>query len=357
AEDSGVGAHPVAVISHTAWRTLFGSDPQIVGRTIVLNGYTYTVVGVAAAEFRGPLPLATPMLWVPLMQAGHVRPGEERTLENRNRNNMNVIARLAPGVTAAQARARLTALQAELTEEFPEQYRRTGSLLVPQTQAGIHPQFRDAQVGLTATVMGVVALLLLIACVNVANLFLARARGRWREMSVRLSLGARRGRLVRQLLTESVLFSLLAGGTGLALAWMVIGLANRIRLPMDIAIDPNLRINATVLVFTISISLLTGIVFGLVPALQATRPSLIPALKGEAPAGTRKSRMSRGLVVAQLALSLTLLVVAGLFGRSLRSATMIDKGFNSDNLLTANVDPGLQGYNRARAEAFFARLK
>ncbi|MGQ0642107.1 MAG: ABC transporter permease [Gemmatimonadaceae bacterium] len=357
AEDVGVGAHPVAVVSHTGWRTIFGSDPQIVGREIVLNGYKYSIVGVTPAEFRGPLPLATPMIWVPLMQAGHVRPGEEHLLENRGRSNMNVIARLAPGVTAEQARQRLTAFTAVLTEEYPDVYRRTGALLVPQSESGIHPQFRNAQVGLTATVMGVVALLLLIACVNVANLFLARARGRWREMSVRLSLGARRGRLVRQLLTESVLFSLLAGGTGLLLASAVISAANGIRLPMDIAIEPDLRVNTTVLVFTVAVSLLTGIIFGLVPALHATRPSLVPALKGEAPAGGKKSRMSRGLVVAQLALSLTLLVVAGLFGRSLRSATAIDKGFNSDNLLTANVDVGLQGYSRPRGTVFFAQLK
>ncbi len=357
AEDQGVGAHPVTVISHHAWTTLFGSDPQVVGRTIILNGYTYTIVGVTPPEFRGPLPLATPMLWVPLMQAGHVRPGEERTLENRGRNNMNVIARLAAGVTVAQARQRLTAVLAALTEEFPDEYRRTGGLIVPQSESGIHPQFRDAQVGLTATVMGVVALLLLIACVNVANLFLARARGRWREMSVRLSLGARRGRLVRQLLTESVLFALLAGGAGLALTWVVITMANSIRLPMDIQIDPDLRINGTVLIFTTGVALVTGIIFGLAPALQATRPSLIPALKGEAPAGGGKSRMSRTLVVAQLALSLTLLVVAGLFGRSLRNATRIDKGFDSDNLLTAALDLGLQGYNRPRANAFFSQLK
>jgi predicted permease len=230
-------------------------------------------------------------------------------------------------------------------------------LIVAQSEAGIHPQFRDAQVGLTATVMAVVALLLLIACVNVANLFLARARARWREMSVRLSLGARRGRLIRQLLTESLMFSLLAGAVGVGLTWIVIGLTNRIRLPMDIAIDPNLRINGTVLLFTVAVSLLTGVIFGLVPALQATRPSLVPALKGEAPTGTAKSRMSRGLVVAQLALSCTLLVVAGLFGQSLRAATAIDKGFNSDNLLTANLDPGLQSYNRARGEAFFTQLQ
>lgn len=357
AEDEGVGAHPVAVISHQAWTTRFGSDPDIVGRNIILNGRSYSIVGVTPPEFRGPLPLATPAIWVPLMQAGDVRPGGADALKERGRNNMNIVARLAPGVSAAQARDRLTVIQSDLLKEFPDEYKRTGGRLVPQTESGIHPEFRNAQVGLTAMVMGVVALLLLIACVNVANLFLARARGRWREMSVRLSLGARRGRLVRQLLTESVLFALLAGGAGLTLTWIVIGMVNRIQLPLDIPIDPDLRINGTVLIFTMGVSLFTGIIFGLAPALQATRPSLIPALKGEAPAGGGKSRMSRGLVVAQLALSLTLLVVAGLFGRSLKNATAIDKGFNSDNLLTAGIDIGLQGYDRARGEQLFARLK
>jgi predicted permease len=204
--------------------------------------------------------------------------------------------------------------------------------------------------------MAVVVMLLLIACVNVANLFLARARDRGREMAVRLSVGASRSRLVRQLLTESLVFSVVAGAAGLSLGWGVISIINRIRLPIDTTIEPDLRLSIPVLVFTLVVAVVSGFLFGLVPALQATRPSLVPALKGEAAAGGSRSRMSRPLVVAQMALSLILLVCSGLFLRNLRAATSIDKGFVSDNLLVAGLDPGLQGYNRARTDDLYRRL-
>ena len=355
-EDTRPGAHPVAVVSHAAWRGLFGGDPRIVGRTIVLNGHRYTIVGVARPEFRGPIPVVTPVLWVPLMQIAQIRPGREGALEERGSSFLNVIARLRPGVTPERARDRLRRLETELREEYPAHYDESGINIVPQAEAGIGPQFRGAQVGLSAVVMGVVVLLLLVACVNVANLFLARARDRSREMAVRLSLGAGRGRLVRQLLTESLVFAAAAGAAGIGLAALVIALANRISLPIDVPFDPDLRLDAPVLLFTLAVSLLTGVLFGLAPALQATRPALVPALKGEAPAGASRSRASRALVVAQMALSLVLLASAGLFLRNLRAATAIDTGFTSDNLLIASVDPGLQGYDRARAEAFYRRL-
>ena len=200
-------------------------------------------------------------------------------------------------------------------------------------------------------------MLLLIACVNVANLFLARAGDRAREMAVRLSLGAQRSQLIRQLLTESLVFSVVSGAAGLLLAWWTIGLANRIRLPIDIAFDPDLRLSVPVLLFTLGLSLATGILFGLAPALQSTKPALVPALKGAAASGGSRSRASRTLVVAQMALSIVLLVSAGLFLRNVRAAVSIDKGFVSDNLLLAAVDPGVQGYNRTRTEEFYRRLE
>jgi predicted permease len=204
--------------------------------------------------------------------------------------------------------------------------------------------------------MAVVAVLLLIACVNIANLFLARARDRAREMAIRLSLGARRSALIRQLLVESVLFSAVSGVAGLAVAWWAIGLANSVSLPMDINFRPGLSITPSVLWFTLGVTVFTGLLFGLAPALQATRPSLVPALKGEEAAGEARSRATRMLVVAQVALSIVLLVSAGLFLRNLKAATSVNKGFDSDNVLIATVDPGLQGYTRARAEAFYRDL-
>ena len=357
AEDTGRGAHPVAVLSYATWKGAFGGDNGIVGKPIVLNGRSYTVIGVAPADFRGVLPLVIPTLWVPLSQFNDIRPGQEDSYTQRGNNSYNLIARLKPGVTLAQANEHMKALIAGLRAEHPNDYEDSGINIVLQSEAGIHPTFRSAQIALSSVVMAVVGVLLLIACVNVANLFLARARDRAREMAIRLSLGARRSRLVQQLITESLLFAGLSGLVGVGLAWYVIGIANRITLPMDVDFSADLRLSPLVLVFAFGVSLVTGLVFGLAPALQATNPSLIPALKGEAPAGQSRSRASKGLVVAQMALSIVLLVCAGLFLRDLQNATTFDKGFNADNLLLADLEPGIQGYTRARSEDLYRRLR
>lgn len=355
-EDVGRGAHPVAVLSEPAWRTMFGGDPAIVGKHIVLNGRSYTVVGVAPGVFRGIIPVVQTALWVPLMQWDDVRPGYRDGFEDRDANSMNVIARLKPGVTVQAARARMDALVTELRGVYPDSYKKNGITVVPQSEAGVHPMFHSTEVGLSAVVMAVVAILLLIACVNVANLFLARARDRAREMAIRLSLGARRSVLLRQLLTESLFFAVAAGAASLAVATWAIALANKIELPFDIGFSADMRLSPKVMLFTLGISVVTGLLFGIAPALQATQPSLVPALKGEAPAGRSRARASSGLVVAQMALSIVLLVCAGLFLHNLRAATTIDKGFDSTHQLIANVDPSLQGYDRPRTEEFYRRL-
>jgi predicted permease len=193
--------------------------------------------------------------------------------------------------------------------------------------------------------------------VNVANLFLARGRDRAREMAVRLSLGAARGALIRQLMIESLMFSTISAILGLGIAQWAISIANQISLPFDIDFSAGLEISPIVLGFTVLVTVVAAVLFGIAPALQATRPSLVPALKGEEPAGESRSRVRSGLVVAQMALSIVLLTCAGLFLRNLREATTFDKGFDSDNLLVASVDPGIQGYSRARSEQFFDRLR
>jgi macrolide transport system ATP-binding/permease protein len=356
-EDAGPGAHQVAVLGHGTWRTMFGADPSVVGRTVVLNGRSYEIVGVAGAGFRGPIAVIEPALWVPLMQLDHFMPGSLERFERRGDSFLLSFARLQPGVSVEQARDRMEALVAELREEFPQYYDEQGVHIVPQDEAGMNPQWRGAQRALSAVMMAVVAVLLLIACVNVANLMLARAQHRSREMAVRLSLGASRRQLVRQLLMESLLLALVAGAVALVLARVVIGALNGVRLPFEFPISLELQLSAPVLAFTLAVSLATGLVFGLLPALQATAPSLVPALKGESmPGGGSRSRASRMLVVAQMALSLVLLIAAGLFVRSLATAMEIEKGFDDANLLIATVDPGLQGYDRPRAEAFYATL-
>jgi predicted permease len=357
AEDSGRGAHPVVVISWATWKGRFGGDNAIVGKSIVLNGRSYTIIGVSQPEFRGVIPIVTPALWVPLMQFDDIRPGDGNQFTQRGSNSFNVIARLKPGMTVAQANERLKALIAGLRTQYPQDYDGSGINLVLQSDAGIHPTFRSAQVALSSVVMAVVGVLLLIACVNVANLFLARSRDRAREMAIRLSLGAKRSRLVKQLLTESLLFAGASGLAGVGLAYWVIALANRIRLPLDVDFSADLQLSPMVVAFAFAVSLVTGLLFGLAPALQATNPSLIPALKGEAPAGQSRSRASKGLVVAQMALSIVLLVSAGLFLQDLKNATTVDKGFVTENLLVADLAPGLQGYSRARSEELYRRLR
>ena len=357
AEDTGQLAHRVAVISHATWMGLFGGDANVVGRHFIVNGQEYEVIGVAPDAFTGTIPIVRPAMWLPLTQLLELRPGSEGMSERRGNNSFSVVARLKPGVTAAAAQERMHRLAAELRAVYPDEYAKNDIAVVRQADAGIHPMFRSAEVGLMAVVLGVVVILLLIACVNVANLFLARARDRAREMAVRISLGAARRALVRQLLVESVAYAVIAAALGLALAAWVISLVNQIQLPFDIDFGANLTLSPLVLGLTAATSLVAAMVFGVVPALQATRPSLVPALKGEAPAGGSRSRMRSGLVVAQMAMSIVLLVAAGLFLRNLRAVTTVDKGFTAEQVLLAELDPGMQGYTRARTEAFYAQLR
>lgn len=356
-EDRGPGAHPVAILGYGYWKSRFGGDPGVVGSTFVLNGHPFQVVGVAPETFRGPVNFADVPLYVPLMMQPDLSPGDN-LLEARGNNSMTTVARLRAGVTVERAREVMDALLLQLREEYPDNYQRQiGHTLVRQSEAGIHPSFKSAQVGMSSVMMVVVGLLLLIACVNVANLFLVRARERRREMGIRLSLGAGRGRIVRQLLTESLVFSLAAGLAGLGIARLAMRSLAAFRPPMDGPWAFSFAVDQHVLLFTLGVSLAAGLVFGLAPALQAARPETVSALKGESGRKGGRSRVSGGLVVVQMALSLLLLVSSGLFLRSLQGATRIDPGFTSPgNLVLASVDPGLQGYSQPDAQQLFDRL-
>jgi predicted permease len=354
-EEHGPLAHPVAILSDGTWKQLFGADPNIIERQVVMNGRSMEIIGVAPPEFRGAMPLLRPALYVPLMQLDQFRPAQAGALEARGNRFMNGIARLSKGITKEKASDRLKVVMNDLRQIYPEAYEGTEINVIRQREAGIHPSFRGAQMALSGVVMAVVLILLLIACVNVANLFLARARERSREIAIRLAVGASRPRLIRQLLTESLLFSFIAGAVGLGVAFFAIRLTDQITIP-GIDFAPDLRISPVVLLFSLGITIVTGLLFGLLPAWQSTRPSLVPALKGEAASGASKSRSTRVLVVAQMALSIVLLVSAGLFLVNLRAAETLDKGFVAENRLVAAVNPALQGYGRVETEAFFNRL-
>ncbi|MFL6207312.1 MAG: ABC transporter permease [Pyrinomonadaceae bacterium] len=356
------GKYPVVVISHGLWQRMFGGDSNIVGRQVALNGQQFTIVGVAPQEFKGTESDRVNDIYVPMMMQSVVRPprggysGEMNPdlLNTRGNRWLLLVGRLKPGVTIEQAQAEITTVMHRQGEAHPDTNRgRIGTLsFVSQGD----PEQRGALVSAARLLLGVVGLVLLIACANVANLLLARATARRKEIAVRLALGAGRLRLVRQLLTESVLLALLGGGLGLLLAvWLTDLLAAVPPPPGVLPIRPEFSFDRRVLLFTCALSLLTGLVFGLVPALQASRPDLVSALKDESvPLDERRRLNARSLlVIAQVALSLVLLVGAGLFLRSLQHAQAISTGFDANKILVAPLSVNLLRYTRPQGREFY----
>ena len=357
-DDRAPGASPVAVISHGFWQRRFGADPGAVGRTVSLNGHAFTIVGIAPEGFVGTEVIFAPDVWVPVMMHGEVLPGSDNLLTTRPAHNFRALGRLRPGVSLAQAQAAADVTAGQLEQAYPATNKGVRLRLFPQREARIEAGMGQTLALMAGVIMAVVGLVLLISCTNVANLLLARAATRRKEIGIRLALGAGRWRLVRLLLVESVLLALLGGGAGALVAFWGVDLLQGFRPPTDIPFLLALRLDTRVLGYTFALSLVTGVVFGLAPALQASRPDLVGALKGEAAAvgrGARRYRLRDLLVVAQLALSLLLLICAGLFLKSLQGARRVDPGFNPDRALTMSVDLSRQGYDEARGREFFRR--
>jgi predicted permease len=353
-EDKTPGSHPVAVISYGCWQKRFASDKGIAGKPLTLNGHTFTVIGVAPRGFFGTEVAYAPELFVPMMMAHEIEPGSN-WLENRDSDNMFAVGRLKPGITWAQAESELKTITLQLGQEYPKENEGRGVRLL--TPGLFIPDIRNSVISFSSVLMGVVGLVLLLACVNLANLLLARATDRRKELAIRLSLGAGRARVVRQLVTESLLLSLAGGVLGLLLAAWINDLVASIKLPTDIALAFDLHLDWRVMGFALVVSLVTGIVFSLLPALQSSRPELVPALKDEASmGGFRRSRLRNALVIVQVALSLVLLVCAGLVVRSLQVAQQTRPGFTPENAVALSFDLGLQGYTEEKARAFQRQL-
>ena len=382
-DDDRIGASPTAVISYGYWERRFGRDPAILGRTITVNSVPVSIVGVSPPEFYGVQPGRAVEVWLPLHTQPRVEPHwspgppEEEAgkapqpaaaslFEARDNWWVLIMGRLKPGVSEQQARAELDGI---LQQSM-------AAAVKPATKAETIPHLgvESGSKGLDYlrgefskplfVLMTVVALVLLIACANVANLLLARATSRQKEIAVRLAIGARRQRVVRQLLTESVLLAALGGVVGLLLAYwgtdLLVALIASGREPISLSVTPDLR----VLGFTAAVSVLTGILFGLSPALRGTRVDLTPALKESAgnmagaSYGKRTLRLGLGkaLVVAQVALSLLLLVGAGLFVRTLTNLENVNMGFNQRNLLLFGINPTEDGYESQRLADFYQEL-
>jgi putative ABC transport system permease protein len=356
-EDETPGTHPVVVLSHGFWSRRFGAAPSILGETITLNGQPCTVIGVAPASFKGTTILAGPDFWVPTSMRDVFLSGTPRRWYQERRALITfVYGRLKPGVTFEQAQAAVEVIGGNLANEYPDDNEGRNFRLLPLNEAAVPPFARDSFVragGLLATAVGLV---LVIACANVANLLLSRSVARRREITVRLSLGATRTRLIRQLLTESVVLSLLGASAGILVAlWGRAGLWSfRPAFWEEGLVD--LSFDASVFWFTLLLSLLTGILFGLAPAIQASRPLVAADFKSlaEGSGGTsRKLGLGNLFVVGQIALCVVALVGSGLFLRSLRKGMEIDPGFDTDRLAMMGFNVGALGYNPARGEQFF----
>lgn len=360
-EDGEPGGHPVVVVSHRFWQENLEGDPQAVGKTLTINGSGYTVIGVAPEAFTGTDVGLAPQFWVPMAMNRQIQPNEAfNWFEERRGLMLSAIARLRPGVTPAQAQAEIGTIGKRLQRDYPDDNKGRSAELVPLTQAALNPGARDVVTAGTGLLMAVVGLVLLIACANVSNLLLAQAASRRREIAVRLSQGAPRGRLIRQLLTESLLLSLLGGAAGLLIANWLQALLPKLIPQVLFPLDLGLSLDVRVLAFTLGISLLTGLIFGLVPALQASKADLVSALKNKDQADTGKLRGFgvRGVLVAgQVALSLVSLIAAGLFVRSLGEMRRIDPGFPAERLAVVSFDVGLQGWNQSRGEQFYRDVR
>lgn len=359
AEDTP-GSAPVTVISYGLWERSYGRDSTAIGRVLRLGGQPFTIIGVAPRGFEGLLRGFGPDVWVPAGAYSRISLFDPSGRGNRG---LLVVGRLAPGKRLADARAQLEVVAQRLHQAYPQNWtdvkdRARVVTVIPESEARLFPQIRGAVVGFMALLIVVVGLVLLIACANVANLLLAKAAARRKEMAIRLSLGAARGRLVRQLLTESVVLGLAAGAAGLTLAAWVSGFVSGFRPPVPLPIALSVSLDTRVVGFTVAVSLLTAIAFGLAPALQLAQPRLASALKddvGSAP-GRRRHRLRDTLVVVQMAVSLILLVGGGLLIRALRSGQSIDPGIDTEHALMMSVDLGLQGYDETRGRAFYQQI-
>ncbi|GMR12560.1 MAG: ABC transporter permease [Gemmatimonadota bacterium] len=359
-EDEVPGRDPVVVVSQAFWKGRLGGDPGVVGRTLRLNGGLYTIVGVAPEGFTGMWPALSMDVWAPSMMMDQLMAfGNEGRYERRGSQSVFIKARLRAGVPLARAQAASSALAARLLEAYPEVDERLDFTLTPTLDVSVHPLVDKALVPVAGMLMAVVGLVLLIACTNLASFLLARGADRKKEVALRLALGARRGRLVRQLLTETMLLALAGGAVGVALADWTVRLLTRFQPPLPVPISLDLSLDRTVFLFALAVSLGAGMLFGLLPALQSTKPDIAPTLKAESHRGGagRTGRLRSGLVVTQVAVSLVLLVGSGLFLRSLIAAQAIDPGFQAPEAAMISFETRTSGYEDAEALVALRQLQ
>ena len=358
AEDEKPGGAPVAVISYRLWQTHFGANPDTVGQAIEINQHPYTIVGVTPQVFQGSQTGVRSEIWVPIMMEEQLMPAGD-LLHDHHYFWLLAFGRLKPGVAPEQARQEMTLRLKREVKNYPEEHKEHDSVTV-------YPLWRNPfglnyfLSTLLPALMCIAGLVLLLACTNVANLMLVRSVGRRKEIAIRMSQGASRWRLVRQLLIESLMLALAGGAVALLITFWTAGtLMSFLPTTNDIPVALRIGTDRTVLLATLGIAMLTGVIFGILPALRSSRVAPVAVLKeetGSASGGRQKARLASGLVVAQISLSLLLLICAGLFLRSVMSAQQINPGFNPHNILIASYDLFTAGYSEASGAEFDRQL-
>ncbi len=361
AQDIAAGGYPFVVLSYTAWQRKFNADPAIVGKSVRLNGNILTILGVAPRDFSGLMRGLSPALWVPVTMDSTLHMGDP--LQDRGSQWLFVTGRLNPGVSAAKAAAELKTVADRLALQYPKTNHDRTAALLPASQVKIMPEVDGALYAASYVVIGFVGLILLIACANLAGMLLARASVRRKEIALRVALGAGRLRLIRQLLTESLLLALLGGALGLLLTVFFDSAVSRalqdMHLGVPIQLGLELGLDTRVFIFTLIAVTGATVLFGLVPAFKASNVPVSAGLKEETvgSGGSRsKHRTLKTLVVAQVATSLLLLICAGLSLRSMRNAFRVDPGFKPEGVITASFYPSLAGMNAAQAASFYEEL-
>lgn len=365
-EEHGEGGHPVVVVGHELWQARFGGRPDVVGQSLIIRNRPYSIVGVAPREFPGLVPGLRSALWIPVSMVADVEPitlndvqpspGATR-LERRGHRWLFALGRLEANVSAQAAEANLDAIMAGLATTYPASNTARSARVVPASTVRVHPLVDEPLRPSGLVLIAAVSLVLLVACANLASMLIARGVSRAREFALRAALGAGRSRLVRQLLVENVVLALAGGAAGAvlgswALRWLV-----SIDTPLDLEIPLSFGVDGRVLAFTFLLSLGTGILFGLLPALRSSRADVVADLKADAPlrAAGRRFGLGHGLAVVQVAVALVLVVGGVLMARSLRAARDINPGFDPSGVALVSVNLGFHGYDDGRASTFYAQ--
>jgi predicted permease len=354
-EEQVPGRDAVVILDHSLWEKQFDADPSILGRKVRMNGIEFTVIGVTPDRFTGMNQMIRPALYAPLMMYPRLS-GNPKALESRGARDLSVKGRLKSGVSMAQAQAELTTFAQNLQRAYPDTNKNQSMVVRTELQTRIDQDPIDA--ALSAMLLTLSAAVLLVACINVASLLTSRAPARSKEMALRLAVGAGRTRLIRQLITESLLVSLAGGLLGVGVGYLGVLVFRQIQIPTDLPITLSVQLNSRVLFFSLAVALFSVFLFGLIPALQTTRVDLASAMKtGDAAASGRQRVWGRSFLVAcQVAVSLVLLTVSAFMYRGFHRELAGNQGFRKDHLLMMSFDPSLVHYSEAQTQQFYKQL-